>query len=68
MTTYYRIHLRTLVRRRLGDLTTPYKWSNEQINQYINDAIADYSQHFHLTKTDTIACSDESSSKGTANS
>ncbi len=59
MTTYYRIDLRTLCRRRLGDLTTPYKWSDEQINQFINDAIADYSMHFPRVQTQTISCSDD---------
>ena len=59
MTTYYRIDLRALCRRRLGDLTTPYKWSDEQINQFINDAIADYSMHFPRVQTQTISCSDD---------
>jgi len=59
MTTYYRSDLRTLCRRRLGDLTTPYKWSDEQINQFINDAIADYSINFPRVKTQTISCSDD---------
>lgn len=59
MTTYYRADLRKLVRRRLGDLETPYTFSDEQINQWINDAIADYSMHFPLTKTQTINCSDD---------
>jgi len=38
--------LRNLCRRRLGDLTAPYQWSDLQLNQWINDAIADYGQHF----------------------
>jgi len=59
MTTYYRSDLRVLCRRRLGDLTTPYKWSDEQINQFINDAIADYSINFPRVKTQTISCSDD---------
>ncbi|MFN2158764.1 MAG: hypothetical protein ACK2TW_02310 [Anaerolineales bacterium] len=57
--TYYRDDIRELVRRRLGDLTAPYKWSNEQVNQWINDAIADYSIHFPLLKTQTISCSED---------
>ena len=57
--TYYRIDLRRLCRRRLGDLTTPYKWSDEQLNQWINDAIADYSLHFPRVQTQTISCSDD---------
>jgi hypothetical protein len=43
----------------LGDLTTPYKWSDEQVNQFINDAIADYSMHFPRVQTQTISCSDD---------
>ena len=57
--TYYRDDIRELVRRRLGDLTAPYKWSDEQINQWVNDAIADYSIHFPLVKTQTISCSED---------
>lgn len=57
--TYYRDDIRALVRRRLGDLTAPYKWSDEQVNQWINDAIADYSIHFPLVKTLTISCSED---------
>lgn len=56
MTTDFRTDLRKLIRRRLGDLETPYTFSDEQINQWINDAIADYSMHFPLTKTQTISC------------
>jgi hypothetical protein len=41
-----RLDLRNLCRRRLGDLTAPYHWSDLQINQWINDAIADYSLYF----------------------
>jgi hypothetical protein len=44
--TYTRQSLRDLCRRRLGDLEVPYKWSDLQVNQWINDAIADYSIHF----------------------
>ena len=43
---YTRGQLRDLCRRRLGDLAVPYKWSDLQVNQWINDAIADYSIHF----------------------
>jgi len=43
---YPRGQLRDLCRRRLGDLAVPYKWSDLQVNQWINDAIADYSIHF----------------------
>jgi hypothetical protein len=35
-----------LNRCRLGDLSPTYKWSDLQLNQWINDAIADYSLHF----------------------
>jgi hypothetical protein len=41
-----RLDLRNLCRRRLGDLAAPYHWSDLQINQWINDAIADYSLYF----------------------
>ena len=41
-----RLDLRNLCRRRLGDLTTPTHWSDLQINQWINDAVADYSLLF----------------------
>lgn len=36
--------LRDLCRRRLGDLSVPYHFSDLQINQWINDALADISQ------------------------
>jgi hypothetical protein len=42
--------LRNLVRR-TGDLTAPYTQSDLQINQWINDAIADYSIYFPQVKT-----------------
>jgi hypothetical protein len=51
---YTRGQLRDLCRRRLGDLATPYRWSDLQINQWINDAIADYSMHFLLMQQDTF--------------
>lgn len=38
--------LRNLCRRRLGDLGDPFEFSNLQINQWINDAIAEYSIYF----------------------
>jgi hypothetical protein len=40
---YTRAQLRDLARRRLGDLTPPYQWSDLQLNQWLNDAIADFS-------------------------
>ncbi|MFC2025850.1 hypothetical protein ACFLUC_01510 [Chloroflexota bacterium] len=50
--------LRTLCRRRLGDLTSLYAFTDDQINQWINDAIAEYSIHFPLRKSTTITCAD----------
>ena len=47
--------LNALVRRRLGDTTAPYKWSDTQINQWINDAIADYTNVFPRTSASSIA-------------
>jgi hypothetical protein len=44
-----RFDLRNLVRRRLGDLALPYHWSDLQINQWLNDAIADYGLYFPRT-------------------
>jgi len=41
-----RLDLRNLCRRRLGDLTAPYHWSDLQLNQWINDAIAEGSVFF----------------------
>lgn len=41
-----RQQIRDLCRRRLGDLDVPYHWSDLQMNQWINDAIADYNLHF----------------------
>jgi hypothetical protein len=54
-----RLELHNLCRRRLGDLTTPAGWSDLQINQWINDAIAEYSVHFprQLNTTITTAAS-----------
>lgn len=54
--TYTRSELRTLCRRRLGDESVPYKWSDLQINQWIVDAIADYSVHFPRTIELKIDC------------
>ena len=53
---YTRGQLRDLCRRRLGDLAVPYKWSDLQVNQWINDAIADYSIHFPRRVTLKIDC------------
>ena len=41
-----RLDLRNLCRRRLGDLTAPYRWSDLQLNQWINDALAEASLAF----------------------
>ena len=41
-----RENLRELARRRLADTTDPVHWSDLQLNQWINDAIADYSVYF----------------------
>ena len=49
-----RLELHNLCRRRLGDLTTPAGWSDLQINQWINDAIAEYSVHFPRQLNTTI--------------
>ncbi|MEA3438859.1 MAG: hypothetical protein U9R58_01095 [Chloroflexota bacterium] len=52
-----RSDLRNLCRRRLGDTAAPYAFSDLQINQWINDAIAEYSIHFPRTLNTTITCS-----------
>jgi hypothetical protein len=44
-----RLDLRNLIRRRLGDLALPYHWSDLQLNQWLNDAIADYGLYFPRT-------------------
>ena len=49
--------LRNLIRRRLGDTSSPYHWSDLQINQWINDALADISLHFPRTLDSTLNCS-----------
>jgi hypothetical protein len=41
-----RENIRELVRRRLADTADPVHWSDLQLNQWINDAIADYSVYF----------------------
>jgi len=51
--------LRSLCRRRLGDSASPTHWSDLQINQWINDAIAEHSIHFPRLVNETIACSDD---------
>ena len=54
--TYTRSQVRTLCRTRLSDLDPPYKWSDLQLNQWINDAIADYSNYFPRRQTALITC------------
>lgn len=46
--------IRDLCRRRLGDLAVPYRWSDLQINQWINDATGDYSVHFPRLAMDSF--------------
>ena len=48
--------LRNLCRRRLGDTASPYSWSDLQLNQWINDAIAEHSIHFPRKINETINC------------
>jgi len=48
-----------LIQIRLGDLTVPYRFTDTQLDQWINDAIAYYSLHFPRTNTTIISCSDE---------
>lgn len=52
-----RQEIRNLVRRRLGDDAAPFQWSDLQINQWINDAIAEYSIHFPRRIETTLSCS-----------
>ena len=52
-----RQELRNLIRRRLGDTATPYQWSDLQVNQWINDAIAEHSVHFPRRLEIPISCS-----------
>ncbi|MGB9673642.1 MAG: hypothetical protein ACPL3P_05850 [Anaerolineales bacterium] len=51
-----RKQLNDLCRRRLGDQFAPYRFTDLQINQWINDAIADYSLQFRREVTVEIAC------------
>jgi hypothetical protein len=60
--TYLRYEVRALCRRRLGDLTSPYKFTDDQVNQWINDSIAAYSIHFPRTRSTTIACATDDQS------
>lgn len=46
--------LRNLCRRRIGDLTAPADFTDMQINQWVNDAIADYSNYFSRRETTDI--------------
>ena len=48
-----RIELNTLIRRRLNDQVAPQAFTDEQINQWINDAIEEYSRYFPRQKTTT---------------
>ena len=50
-----RIELNTLIRRRLNDQAAPQRFTDEQINQWINDAIEEYSRYFPRAKTATIS-------------
>lgn len=56
---YLRPDVRLLCRRRLGDLTSPFKFSDDQVNQWINDSIAYYSIHFPQTLSIKIDCIDD---------
>lgn len=49
--------LRDLCRRRLADEIEPVNWSDLQINQWVIDAIADYSNFFPRTLTKDITLS-----------
>lgn len=51
--------LRNLCRRRIGDNSSPYHWSDLQINQWINDSIAEHSIHFPRKLNKTINCADD---------
>ena len=51
-----RLDINTLCRRRLGDQTAPQAFTDEQINQWINDAIEEYSRYFPRRKAYAIAC------------
>lgn len=54
-----RAELNALCRRRLSDDAAPLTWSELQLNQWIVDAVADYSIHFPRTLTATIAAVDD---------
>jgi hypothetical protein len=41
-----RLALHQLIRSRLGDTLAPHQFSDLQVNQWINDSIAEYSIHF----------------------
>lgn len=52
--------LRKEVRRELNDTeASAYKWTNEEINQYIIQAIEDYSKHFPRDRSTTLTTVDE---------
>ena len=46
--------LRNLCRRRIGDMGSPADFTDMQINQWVNDAIADYSNFFARRATEDI--------------
>ncbi len=52
-----RIELRTMIRNRLGDLAETPVLTDDQINQWINDSIREYSIHFPRPTELHIACS-----------
>jgi hypothetical protein len=49
-----RAELNNLVRRRLNDQTAPSVFTDEQINQWINDAIEEYSRYFPARRNETV--------------
>lgn len=55
MTTRQELNL--LIRRRLNDQVAPQVFTDEQINQWINDAIEEYSRYFPRVKTVALATS-----------
>jgi len=58
-----RLDLRTILRRdKLKDTdATSYKWTDDTVNEAINDAIRDYSQHFPVPKKCTVSHVDNQS-------
>ena len=53
--------IRTMIRNRLGDLDiSAYEWSDAQLNDFIDRAFLEYSQHFPLWGQATIASDDGS--------